>query len=452
MRLVPARLPLFAPAQPNWTRWQDDRVGWSLLLSNRDDLVESQLAEPDPAPEFEPIRRLWDARGRPPIYRYDPGNPNYLRRHARDGAVSQQDLDNAQTGYGIGIDQVPYYLLICNSPRVVPWEIQFRLNLSRAIGRLDLPKEGLDHYVTCMLDEWKESAANPLNTVVWATTSDWVTKVMNAAVAEPLCSHFRADSHLCEGAECLLGDQATIEALLKALGRQRPGLIVTTSHGCMDLTRPGLSERLGVPVDALQELLMPVQLLEEWQPDGAIWLGLACCSAGAHSQNSFHGLLSLSSAVHDTMDRVASELGPVVAPLPQALLGAPRPLRAFIGHVEPTFDRTWYDENNGQRLAEALVQAFYQHLYQPQSEPIGWALREHFLHYGTLRDGVDAGKEAWNNFDPNGSLRVMDAALRAIDVRNLVILGDPTVALDFSRCSLPSMPDTKFSFRTFEGE
>ena len=55
---------------------------------------------------------------------------------------------------------------------------------------------------------------------------------------------------------------------------------------------------------------------------------------------------------------------------------------------------------------------------------------------------MDAGKEAWNNFDPNGSLRVMDAALRAIDVRNLVILGDPTVALDFSRCSLPSMPDT----------
>ena len=85
------------------------------------------------------------------------------------------------------------------------------------------------------------------------------------------------------------------------------------------------------------------------------------------------------------MDRVASELGPVVAPLPQALLGAPRPLRAFIGHVEPTFDRTWYDENNGQRLAEALVQAFYQHLYQPQSEPIGWGLREHFLHYGAVR-------------------------------------------------------------------
>jgi hypothetical protein len=171
----------------------------------------------------------------------------------------------------------------------------------------------------------------------------------------------------------------------------------------------------------------------EWQPDGAIWLGLACCSAGAHSQNSFGGLLSRTSPEHATMDRVARELGPLIAPLPQVLLGARKPLRAFIGHVEPTFDRTWYDEDNNQLLAGALLQAFYQHLYQPQSEPIGWCLREHFLHYGALRDDVDAGKQDWNNFDPIGPRRVMDAALRALDVRNLVILGDPTVALDFAR-------------------
>ena len=48
---------------------------------------------------------------------------------------------------------------------------------------------------------------------------------------------------------------------------------------------------------------------------------------------SFHGLLALRSAEHDTMERVASELGPAVAPLPRALLGARKPLRAFIGHV-----------------------------------------------------------------------------------------------------------------------
>jgi len=441
VELLPPRLPLFAEPHADWKQWTDARVGWSLLLSHRDELNASQLAEPDPEPDFEPIRQLWKIRGCPPIYRYDRANPNYLRRHSRQGTVTQQDLDNTQTGYGIGVDQVPFYMLICGSPRVIPWEIQFRLNLSRAIGRLDLPKEGLDHYVTSLLNDWKESDANQLNTVVWATSSDWVTKVMKAAIAEPLFSAFQADNHLREGAQCLFGDEATVQALRAALGRQRPGLIVTTSHGCMDFIQPGLAERLGVPVDASHDLMMPVPLLEGWQPDGAIWLGLACCSAGIHSQNSFYGLLAPGSAEDDTMERIASELGPIVAPLPRALLGAPKPLRAFIGHVEPTFDRTWYDEANGQRLANALLQAFHQHLYQPQSEPIGWGLREHFLQYGALRDGIDAGREATNSFDPNGLRRVLDSTLRALDVRNLVILGDPTVALNFDRCSLSSKRD-----------
>jgi hypothetical protein len=347
---------------------------------------------------------------------------------------------------------VPFYLLICGSPREIPWEIQFRLNLSRAIGRLDLSKEGLDNYVTSLLNDWKESAANPLNTVVWATAADWVTKVMKAAIAEPLYSAFQSDNHLRQGAQCLFGDEATVVALRKVLGRRRPGFIVTTSHGCMDFTQPGLTERLGVPVDASHALMMPVPLLDEWQPDGAIWLGIACCSAGVHSQNSFHGLLSLRSAEHDAMERIATELGPAVAPLPRALLGAPKPLRAFIGHVEPTFDRTWYDEANGQQLANSLLQAFYQHLYQPQSEPIGWGLREHFLQYGSLRDGVNAGREAMNSFDPNGPRQILDSALRALDVRNLVILGEPTVALDFSRCSPMSMegvrPSSEASLET----
>jgi hypothetical protein len=438
VKVLPPRLPLFAEPHADWKQWSDPRVGWSLLLSHRDDLSASQLSEPDPEPEFEPIRQLWQVRGCPPIYRYDRGNPDYLRRHARQGPVAQQDLDNARTGYGTGVDQVPFYLLICGSPRVVPWEIQFRLNLSRAVGRLDLPKEGLVHYVTSLLSDWKESAANPLNTVVWATSADWVTKVMKAAIAEPLFNAFEADNNLRQGAQSLFGHEATAHALRTSLGRQRPGLIVTTSHGCMDSTRPGLAERLGVPVDALHDLMTPVPLLDEWQPGGAIWLGVACCSAGIHSQNSFHGLLSPRSAEHDTMERIANELGPAVAPLPRALLGAPNPLRAFIGHVEPTFDRTWYDEANHQRLADALLQAFYQHLYQPQSEPIGWGLRGHFLQYGALRDAVDAGREATNRFDPDGPRQVLDSILRALDVRNLVILGDPTVALDFNRCSLAS--------------
>jgi hypothetical protein len=435
INLAPARIPLLAGASPIWTQWKHPSVGWSLLLSHRNDLTTSQLAEPDPENEFEPIRCLWEARSRPPIYRYNPANPSYLRRHARQGEVGQQDLDIAQTGYGIGVDQVPFYLLISGGPKLVSWQIQFKLNLSRAVGRLDLPKEGLDHYVSALLNGWTGSASNPLNTVVWATDGDWVTKVMKAAVAQPLYDCFKADDDLRQGARYLEGDHATVEALRTALREQHPGLIVTTSHGCMDQSQQGLAGRLGVPVDALHELLLPSPLTDGWQPDGAVWLGLACCSAGVHSPNSFHGLLNLTSLEHQAIEHIASQFGPVVAPLPRALLGATKPLRAFVGHVEPTFDRTWYDEDNKQRLATFLVEAFYQHLYQRQPEPIGWALRNHFLQYGALRDEIDVNRKAWNNFEVDAPRRVMDAALRALDVRNLVILGDPTVALDLGSCS-----------------
>src|SRR5207302_1988162 len=126
-------------------------------------------------------------------------------------------------------------------------------------------------------------------------------------------------------------------------------LIVTTSHG---QTGPladavAMKSKLGLPVDQDFQPLDPDQLLATWEPDGAIWYAHACCSAGSNAI-SLYGcqdtginnipicLVEAGSPVDRVLKGVAG-LGSLVAPLPRALLGAKKPLRAFIGHVEPTF-------------------------------------------------------------------------------------------------------------------
>ncbi len=114
-----------------------------------------------------------------------------------------------------------------------------------------------------------------------------------------------------------------------------------------------------------------------------------------------------------------------MAPLPEALLGAPSPLRAFVGHVEPTFDWTLQHPRTGQILTNSTRRALYDRLYQPY--PIGYALDElrrqatqlkAFLTAAKGRVGKDGAKE-----------ELLALQLTASDRESLVILGDPTAVL-----------------------
>jgi hypothetical protein len=130
------------------------------------------------------------------------------------------------------------------------------------------------------------------------------------------------------------------------------------------------------------------------------------------------------------LDGVALAAGSTVAPLPKALLGAPRPLRAFVGHVEPTFDWTLRDPNNKQVVTHILQSALYDNLYQQgMRTPIGYALKDVYKEagafYGAWQDAVRqindnvTGMRDW----------ALYRQLVAMDRQTMVILGDPTVAM-----------------------
>ena len=339
-----------------------------------------------------------------------------------------------QSPEGLGRECIPRYLLIVGTPDQVPWELQYVLNAHYAVGRLHLTGDALENYAAALRSHWGYSTTETKNAVIWAVNqgaSD-ITGLMRDAIAARVYAKLSSDTDLAAGTTFLDGSldplrAATAGLLARTLGSAKPGLVVTTSHGQtfpldnLELLGAGL----GLLVDQDYKSVPVADLLAEWQPDGAIWYAHACCSAGSSSQTFFDGLSQEGSEVDRILKGVA-KLGSRVAPLPTALLGAKKPARAFIGHVEPTFDWTLRNPDSRQILTDSIQQALYGELYQPS--PVGHAIRKCYDRLGSLYASYDADAV---EFGRGGNTR--DAMLKdllcARDVQSMVILGDPTVAL-----------------------
>lgn len=143
-------------------------------------------------------------------------------------------------------------------------------------------------------------------------------------------------------------------------------------------------------------------------------------------------MLPAGSALDTTLKQIAA-CGAIVAPFPKALLSAPRPARAFIGHVEPTFNWTLRAPETGQVLTRSLVDAVYTRMHQVQPEPVGLAFDQWYRQVGELQSRAAVARGYFTDGDPaiRDTARA-DAArseLAAVDRGSLVILGDPTACL-----------------------
>jgi hypothetical protein len=182
---------------------------------------------------------------------------------------------------------------------------------------------------------------------------------------------------------------------------------------------------LGLPVDQEFAALDPGALLATWQPDGAVWYAHACCSAGSDQDSGFVGLFAEGDPLRTLLAAVAA-LGSLTAPLPRALLGAKKPLRAFVGKVEPTFDWTLEQPSNHQHLTAPLVRALYNQLFAPK--PVGLAFRDWHVGVGTLFAVWAQLLEEFNRGD-DVARALLYTRLAAQDLQTTVILGDPAAVL-----------------------
>jgi hypothetical protein len=426
---------LFAKAPPDMTDWSSPLVGWGLVLPDNPDLAATEKANAVDAPE--PIRELLSDRSEAPVFRYLKDSPNRfgtLIRHLKDGRSVQPDI--ARSKFGVAEDCIPYYLLICASPSDVPWDLQYALNTRFAVGRLDLDDAGLANYVAALRRDWDDSDAQQTSIVVWATDHGRgdMSRTMRLYVANPLWNLVKDDPDAGPGSVLIdpKNGGATVPRLLDALAERKPGMVVTTSHGVTyPLNDPrAMSANLGLPVGDDRAFANPREVLESCDLYSAIWYAHACCSAGSRGTTVFDGLLERDSPIDEVLRGVAA-IGSLTAPLPRALLGAVRPLRAFIGHVEPTFDWTISQPMTRQALTGDLTKALWTELFREGSCPVGHAFRSYFQPIGTLASQQVSLKE---DFRVGGdvSAQLLAAQLSARDLMSTVILGDPTVRLRFS--------------------
>lgn len=409
-------------------QWSHPQVGWGLILPYRQGLSETALAEAADAPEA--IRRLRAARGDAPVFRYRPDtfhNFSHLITY-RSGAAENLPLHSTPSGMMQG--EIPYYLLIYATPEEIPWRFQYNLNSNHAVGRLDLQGDGLNNYIDALLNDWQDASISVERPVVWAVDHgpNDITRLMRDSIAAKIYDAFLVDNDIGNKASFIDGlvTPATGQNLINALSQNHPGLVVTTSHGqtgpLTDLRE--MERNLGLPIDQNHQLLPLDQLLARWEPDGAIWYSHACCSAGSDRITYYDGLFPASSPI-DRILKGISQLGSKIAPLPKLLLGAKKPLRAFIGHVEPTFNWTLRQPGTQTYLTAPIRNAFFNGLYQP--DPVGLALRHCYDRLGSFYIHYEQALEIFDGNNTKDSLLFYRLAAR--DIQSMVILGDPTVTL-----------------------
>lgn len=433
-RDVPRGWGPLAPTPIDLADWRDPRVGWGVVLPDRDDVPIADKALGIDAPE--PIRALLAARPGSPVLRYRSDvKEGKLRRYEKDGSAADLSLRGAR---GVDKNAIPRYLLICGSPAEIPWAVQYRLVADAFVGRLDLDESGLAYYVQALLGEWSGSPRDASRPVVWAVDHDHpdITWLMQETIARPLAKALAEDGghefDMNDG--LLLGTEVTHADLQTALAVRHPAFIATSSHGATyPLSDPNtMRDQLGLLVDTTHSLLSPEAATQNWSPDGAVWYAHACCSAGADGTSKYAGLVVEGSSLERTLTAVAG-LGPCTAPLPRALLGRSKPLGAFIGHVEPTFDWTLRDPTNGQVTAHHISDVLYHQLHAATRPPVGLAMHFYYRHVGGLLQDYIEALEAFDYHEPGAEERAFRAKLMAFDRLGMVVLGDPTVRLPLPR-------------------
>jgi hypothetical protein len=415
------------PVVPEPQNWRDPKVGWGVVLR-------------DGATIPKPLQALIDARGKAPVFRY-LARSNLASLVLRNyGSSRDIAIEGAPTG--TAPDALPTYLLIYGGPDEVPWRLQYLLNVTRCVGRVALTDEALGNYVNALLGwdagQATTDTADPSHAVVWAVDHGQgdMTELMRNAIAAPLAQRLSTDPQLTVRFIDGHAESASVASLRSALTTMRPALIVTTSHGRVGpLDDPvAMRSSLGQLVASDGTMVTSSALLEAWQPAGAIWYAHACCSAGCDGTSNFAGLFTDGTQAATVLAQVA-KLGSRIAALPMALLGTSQPLRAFIGHIEPTFDWTLQLPATGQYVTSALIDALYTRLFvgcggasTALLSPLGYAFRLWFARTAGLAGQWRAAEIEYNRGAPVDDI-LLATSLAVRDLESTVILGDPTVAI-----------------------
>lgn len=416
-------LPFGPPADP--TNWAHEDVGYGVLLLDDDTVDAKDKAAGADAPA--PVRNLLAKRPGTVLLRWSRNLKDlWVRRYYPDGTF--QDVLIGLTKFGVAPgNRLPRYVLIVAPPDQIPWSVQYSLAAVHAVGRLPFTGDALGPYLDAMLDGWAGSTVDVQSPLIWTVDHGPrdITRLMRAAITAPLDAAFTGTL---TGLRHLQDKQATAANLLTECARtdNPPALVVTSSHGSTPIgDHDLLAASLGLPVDVGHQVT-GLDDLATAMPAGCVWFAQACCSAGGAGRTHYEGLLKPGTSAHTVVTEVAG-LGPTVSPAALALLGRAEPVRAVLGHVEPTFNWTLRSDDTGQSLGGTLVVALSSNLHHGQ--PLGYAFAQYRAGVGQLYAQWAARRDLLEKGDTSLLELMTRLRLTAVDRQSLVLLGDPTVTL-----------------------
>jgi hypothetical protein len=345
------------------------------------------------------------------------------------------------------VNQLPHYVLIVGGPDKVPFHFQAFLDTAAAVGRIDLPLEGLKAYVDKV--RRLELAEDPVPTrqaLFFAPDAGRrrdgsfdATYFSRRYLVPPLIKRVRED----RGFEIreLLGDEAERAALVAALGEATAALVFTASHGLGAPDQPLevqqrvngaiCCQRTGSERSMADWLFMGEHVPAE-QPflEGAVFFQFACFGYGTPAESDF---------MHWLGGVKLNGQADFVAALPKRLLAHPRGPIAFIGHV----DTAWlhgFDDPDSPHLIEpydARLAPFAQALNKLlRVEPVGRVLEDMNQRY-SVTNAMLTG--AWDRLrrgraqpTPEFWRGVASTFITRSDAQNYLIFGDPAARLRIS--------------------
>jgi len=370
-----------------------------------------------------------------------------------EGSSGYQPGDSANDWLGrMGIRQdvvdpnngVPYYVLIVAPPDEIPFEFQYGLDLYWAVGRVwfSTAKEFRNYAESVIQYETMSKPPTSRQMAMFAPRRDPATNLSHDQLVEPMVTGASSafgpvGSKQNFAIQPYLGDTADKQALHKifsgTIPQGPPAFLLTATHG--------MRYNSG---DARQEPNQGALLCQDWPGQGAAKPEFYYTGADLPANAKVHGLIHFMFACYGggcpefdnfnrkekTPARIAPK--PLLARLPQSLLGREGGALAVLAHVE----RAWASSF---RLGEnPQIQGFRDVISQiMQGQRLGQATDKFNGRWAGLSTELnDLLHKIQFGFEVDADV-LANKWVSCDDARNYVLFGDPAVRL---RKDMPRLP------------
>lgn len=386
-----------------------------------------------------------EAAGGPPLFKvfddYTSGQTAEAWLRAPPRSATMQVVDPEEQG-------VPYYVLIVASPEDISFEFQFELDLFWAVGRLwfETPEEFGCYARSVVAYEKAESVATSRELALFGTLreSDRASQLLAANVFDPWLQGKLGQKQKFSQ-RSLVGPQATKDSLASLFKGEggTPALLFTGSHGLLRIPESKLlaatqgalicQDWPGEKVPATSDHYFAASdMPASAQVHGMIHFMFCCYGGGWPEFDTFK---------RDSQgNRIRLSPGPMIARLPQAILGRENGVLAVLAHVDAAWSYS-YNANGSpqnQSLKDVLVRLML-------GQSVGHATDQLNLRWAAATSRLLQGIESLKI--PGGAdstEQVENLWVARNDARNYVVLGDPAVRLRVDKMvSAPTIASAK---------